>query len=174
MFHANATGVFSSRKTEPATRETAAFRFLAGTLSPDHDTTAAFRKTFLPELQGLFVPLLWLAREARVLEPRNLSLDGAKIHAAASKSKAVSYGRFLSLEAQWREEVQQHFALAEQAGAVAVPEGTQWPAELARREARLARLAEAKAVLEARLPGARAPGAPSPACSGPGGAPAGS
>ena len=61
LCYAYATGVFSSRKIELATRETDAFRFLAGTLSPDHDTTAAFRKTFLPELQGLFVPRLRLA-----------------------------------------------------------------------------------------------------------------
>ena len=61
FFHAYATGVFSSRKIEQATRETATFRFLAGTLFRHHDTTAAFRKMFLPQLQGLFVPLLRLA-----------------------------------------------------------------------------------------------------------------
>src|ERR1700712_281032 len=49
LFYAYATGTFSSRKIEQATKETAAFRFLAGNLSPDHDTIAAFRKTFLPE-----------------------------------------------------------------------------------------------------------------------------
>ncbi len=150
LFYAYATGVFSSRKIEQATRETAAFRFLAGTFSPDHDTIAAFRKSFLPELQGLFVQLLLLAQEAGVLELGTLSLDGTKIHADASKSKAVSYRRLLALEAKLREEVQQLFTLAEQADTATVPEGMQLPAEIARREARLARLAAAKAVLEAR------------------------
>src|ERR1044071_5896722 len=55
LYYAYASGVFASRKIEQGTKETAAFRFLAGNLSPDHDTLATFRKSFLPELKGLFV-----------------------------------------------------------------------------------------------------------------------
>src|SRR5438445_4075192 len=57
LFYGYATGVFSSRKIERATSESAPFRFLAGHLHPDHDTLATFRKTFLPQLKGLFVQL---------------------------------------------------------------------------------------------------------------------
>ena len=59
-----ATGVFSSRKIERATYEAVPFRFIAGNLHPDHDTLAAFRRTFLPELKELFVQVLLLAQEA--------------------------------------------------------------------------------------------------------------
>ncbi len=150
LFYAYATGIFSSRKIEQATRETAAFRYLAGNLSPDHDTLAAFRKQFLPELHGLFVQILLLAQEMGVLELGNLSLDGTKVHADASKSKAVSYQRLLQIEAQLQEEVAHLFALAEKADTSAVPEGMHLPHEIARREERLKRLAEAKIALEAR------------------------
>jgi transposase len=149
LFYAYATGVFSSRKIEQATKETAAFRFLAGNYSPDHDTLAAFRKQFLPQLKDLFVQILLLAQQMGLGELGNISLDGTKIHADASKSKAVSYKRLLEIEALLQAEVQQLFALAEQADS-ALPEGMNLPQELARREDRLKRLAEAKAVLEAR------------------------
>lgn len=149
LFYAYATGVFSSRKIEQATRETAAFRFLAGNYAPDHDTIAAFRKQFLPQLKDLFVQILLLAQQMGLIEIGNISLDGTKIHADASKSKAVSYKRLLEIEALLLAEVQQLFALAEQADS-SLPEGMDLPQELARRQDRLQRLAEAKAVLLAR------------------------
>lgn len=150
LFYGYATGVFSSRKLERATYESLPFRFLAGNLHPDHDTLAQFRKGFLPELQELFVQILLLAQEAGLVQVGNVSLDGTKIHADASKSHAVSHKRLLESEARLQAEVQELFALSEAADAGAVPPGMSLPEELARREARLARLAEAKAVLEAR------------------------
>lgn len=150
LFYAYANGVFSSRKIEQGTRETAPFRYLAGNLSPDHDTIAAFRKNFLPELQALFVQILLLAQEAGVLKLGNISLDGTKIHADASKSKAVSYKRLLEIEAKLQAEVTQLFTLAQNADTRIVPEGMDAPYEIARREDRLKRLAEAKVVLQAR------------------------
>jgi transposase len=150
LFYAYATGVFSSRKIEQATKETAAFRYLAGNLSPDHDTIAAFRKQFLKELQDLFVQILLLAQEMGLLEMGNISLDGTKIHADASKSKAVSYKRLQEIQLLLEAEVLELFALAEQADKHALPEGMHFPQEIARREERLKRLAEAKAVLESR------------------------
>jgi transposase len=150
LFYGYATGVFSSRKLERATYETIPFRFIAGNLHPDHDTLATFRKTFLPELKDLFVQLLLLAQAAGVLKLGNISLDGTKIHADASKSKAVSYKRLLALEAHLRAEVEQLFALSEQADQGHQPSGLVVSDEIAIRQQRLARLAEAKAVLQAR------------------------
>lgn len=150
LFYGYATGVFSSRKLERATFETVPFRFLAGNLHPDHDTLATFRKTFLPELKDLFVQVLLLAQVAGVLKLGNISLDGTKIHADASKSKAVSYQHLLALEAHLRTEVDALFALSEQADQGDLPDGLVVRNEIALRQARLARLAEAKAVLEVR------------------------
>ena len=150
LFYAYATGVFSSRKIEQGTRETVAFRYLAGNYTPDHDTLAAFRKQFLPELQDLFVQILLLAQQTGLLTLGNLSLDGTKIHADASKSKAVSYKRLLEIQAKLQQEVAELFALAEHSDTRAVPEGMDAPYEIARRQERLKQLAHAKTVLEER------------------------
>jgi transposase len=150
LLYGYATGVFSSRKIERATHEAVPFRFIAGNLHPDHDTLATFRRTFLPELKDLFVQVLLLAQEAGVLKLGTISLDGTKVHADASKRNAVSYKRLRELEAQLRTEVEELFALGEQSEQPEVPDGLVVREEIGRREDRLARLAEAKAVLEAR------------------------
>ncbi len=150
LFYGYATGVFSTRKIERATYETVPFRFIAGNLHPDHDTLATFRKTFLPELKDLFVQVLLLAQVAGVLKLGNISLDGTKIHADASKSKAVSYKHLLALSTHLRAEVDELFALSERVDQGEMPDGLVVSDEIAREQARLAKLAEAKAVLEAR------------------------
>jgi transposase len=152
LFYGYATGVFSSRKIEQATYESIPFRYIAGDLHPDHDTIANFRKTFLTEIQELFVQILLLAEAAGVLQLGNISLDSSKVHADASKSKAVSYKRLVELEVQLRQEVAELFTLGEQAdqGEMQLPEGLVVQDEITLREKRLAGLAKAKAVLEAR------------------------
>src|SRR4030066_973107 len=68
LFYGYATGLFSSRKVEKATYESIPFRFIAGGMHPAHDTIAHFRKTFLAEIQELFVQILLLAQAAGVLK----------------------------------------------------------------------------------------------------------
>jgi transposase len=152
LFYGYATGVFSSRKLERATSESIPFRFVAGGWHPDHDTIAHFRKTFLTEVQDLFVQILLLAQAAHVLKLGNISLDGSKIHADASKSHAVSYKHLLDLELQLRQEVSELLALGERAdhGELTLPDDLVIPDEVALRQERLLNLAQAKAVLEAR------------------------
>ena len=150
LFYGYTTGVFSSRKIERATYESIPFRFIAGGLHPDHDTIANFRKTFLPQITELFVQVLVVARGMGLLNLGNISLDGSKIHADASKSHAVSYGRLLTLEQHLRTEVEELLALAEQVDQGDLPEGLDVVVEIALRQERLANLAQAKAVLEAR------------------------
>jgi hypothetical protein len=83
-------------------------------LLPDHDTLATFRRTFLPELKELFVQVLLFAQETGVLTLGMISLDGTKIHADASRHKAVSSKRLRGLETQLRTEVEELFVLSEQ------------------------------------------------------------
>jgi transposase len=150
LFYGYATGVFSSRKIEKATYESIPFRFIAGGLHPDHDTIAHFRKTFLEEISNLFAQVLVIAHEMGVLKLGNISVDGSKIHADASKSHAVSYGRLLELEQQLSREVKELMELGERTDKQDLPEGLEVETEIALREKRLANLAQAKAVLEAR------------------------
>jgi transposase len=152
LFYGYSTGVFSSRKMEKATYESIPFRFIAGGLHPDHDTIANFRKTFLEEIKDLFVQVLLLAQAAGVFKLGNISLDGSKIHADASKSHAVSYKRLIELDTQLRTEVNELVTVGEQAdqGEIQLPEGLIIEDEIAIRQERLANLAKAKAVLEER------------------------
>ena len=125
---------------------------MAGGLHPEHDTLANFRKTFLGDIHGLFVQVLLLAQEVGVLKMGNISLDGSKIHADASKHKAVSHKRLLVLAARLRTEVHELLSLGESAdqGEVILPGGLVIADEIARRQLGLENLAKAKAVLEAR------------------------
>jgi len=150
LLYGYATGVFSSRKIEKATYESIPFRFIGGGLHPDHDTLAHFRKTFLADLKAVFVQVLLVAQEAGALNLGNISLDGSKLHADASKSHAVSYKRLLELESQLRQEVDELFALGEQLEQSDLPDGLDLADEIAFREGRLVNLAQAKQVLEAR------------------------
>jgi transposase len=148
LFYGYATGVFSSRKIERATYESVPFRFIAGNWHPDHDTLANFRRSFLTEFKEFFVQVLLLAQEAGVLQLGTISLDGSKVHADASKHNAVSYKRLQELEIQLRREVEELVARVEQSEEM--PEGLVISEEIARRETQLARLAEAKEVLQVR------------------------
>ena len=107
-------------------------------------------RRFCPNWLALFVQVLLLAQETGVLKLGNISLDGSKIHADASKSSAMSHKRLLEQEANLRREVHELFALAEQADRQPLPDGLVPSDEIAIRQDRLVRLAQAKKVLEAR------------------------
>jgi transposase len=150
LVYGYATGVFSSRKLERATYDSVAFRFVAANQHPDHDTIAAFRRRFLKPIEALFVEVLQLAREMGVLKLGTIALDGTKIHANASRHSALSYEHAGRIEAQLQAEVAELMAKAEAADQADVPDGMSIPDELARREQRLAEIARAKAIIEAR------------------------
>jgi hypothetical protein len=89
-----------------------------------------------------------LARE--MLRMGTVALDGTKIHANASRHSALSYEYAGKIEAQLKAEVADLLAKAEAADRSDLPDGLSIPDELARREERLAKLAEARAKIEAR------------------------
>jgi transposase len=150
LVYGYATGVFSSRKLERATYDSVAFRFIAANEHPDHDTIATFRRRFLKEIEGLFVQVLEVAREIGLLTMGTVALDGTKIHANASRHSALSYEHAGRIEAQLKAEVAELLAKAEAADRSDIPDSLSIPDELARREERLAKLAAARAKIEAR------------------------
>ena len=150
LFYGYATGVFSSRQIEKKTYSSIPYLYIAGGLHPDHDTINTFRKDFLVEIKPLFVQILLIAQAAEVLELSHISLDGTKIHADASKSKAVSYKRLLELEAHLQAEVEELFILGQQAEQTKLPDGLNLVTEIAFRRERLFNLSQAKAVLKLR------------------------
>jgi len=150
IIYGYATGVFSSRNLERATYDSVAFRFIAANEHPDHDTIATFRRRFLPQIEALFVQVLGVAREMGVLKLGTVALDGTKIHANASRHSALSHEHASQIEAQLKAEVADLLGRAEAADQADVADGMSIPEELSRREKRLAEIARAKAVIEAR------------------------
>ena len=149
LIYGYATGIFSSRKIEHATYDSVAFRYIAADTHPDHTTLANFRKNNRNEFEALFVQVLVVAKEMKLLKLGNVSLDGSKVKANASKHRALSYAHVLKLEAQLKAEVEQLMNQAE------VSDNTPYnnmdiPAELARREDRLREISLAKIKIEAR------------------------
>jgi transposase len=149
-------GVFSSRKIQKRLQEDIPFRVLAAGNAPDFRTISDFRKIHLEALQGLFEQVLAMALEAGAMKLGQVSLDGTKIKANASKHKAMSYGRMQEKEQQLKAEVEQLLAQAEAADAEEDEQhgrgrrGDELPEELRRRESRLEKIKDAKKVLEQR------------------------
>jgi len=150
LIYGYATGVYSSRRIEAATYESIAFRYIGANTQPDHDSLCTFRKRFAKEIEALFVQVLGIARQMKLLKLGTIALDGTKIHANASRHSALSYGHAQKIEAQLEAEVKELLARAEAADQEPLPEGLSIPAELARREERLAAIRQAKAQIEAR------------------------
>jgi transposase len=92
LFYGYATGIFSSRGLERATYELIPVIYLTGNTHPDHNSINAFRKRFLGELKGLFTQILLRAYALGVVRLGDVSLDGTKVHAQASKHKAMRVG----------------------------------------------------------------------------------
>jgi transposase len=156
LLYGYCVGVFSSRRIQKRLVEDVAFRVLAAGNQPDFRTISDFRKLHLQALEELFQQVLRLVLEVGALKLGRVALDGSKVKANASKHKAMSYGRMEESEKRLREEVQK---LMKQAEAADEEEdkrygrerhGEELPEELQRRETRIARIQEAKKVLEER------------------------
>ena len=148
-------GVFSSRRIQKRRPEDLGFKVWAAGNEPDFRTISDFRKIHLAALQGLFEQVLEMALESGAVKVGRVSLDGTKVKANASKHKAMSYGRMQEKQRQLREEVKQLLAQAEAADEeedrrYGNQRGDELPAELQRRETRLAKIKQAKKVVEQR------------------------
>ncbi len=149
------TGVFSSRRIQKRLGEDVPFKVLAAGNQPDFRTISDFRKIHIETLQNLFEQVLAMALECGAIKLGRVSLDGTKLKANASKHKAMSYGRMKEKQQQLKEEVKQLLEQAETADEAedrqyGSQRGDELPEELQRRETRLAKIKEAKKVLEQR------------------------
>ena len=151
MVYAYATGTFSSRKIARKLFEDVAFRVLAADNFPAHRTIRDFRALHLAEFTELFVQVVRLAREMGLVKLGTIAVDGTKIKANASRHKAMSYGRMQSAEAELKAQIE---ALVQKAASADEAEKNEpdldIPAEIERRQERLAAIAAAKGRLEER------------------------
>ena len=155
LVYAYSVGVRSSRKIAAACKRNLAFRAIVGNDRPDFRTISDFRKIHLAALRPLFLEVPRLAGEMGMVKLGNLSTDGTKIGANASRHKAMSYGYMNQRTEQLEAEIEQLFMEAEQLdaeqdAALGNRRGDELPDELKRREERLVKIREAKARLEAQ------------------------
>jgi transposase len=151
LVYGYATGLFSSRKIAKKLHEDVAFRVLAAGNFPAHRTIRDFRALHLKELSDLFVQVVRLAREMGLVKLGTIAVDGTKVKANASRHKAMSYGHMLKAEAELKAQIDALLKRAQQADEAEKNEPElDLPAEIARREARLAAITQARQRLEQR------------------------
>jgi transposase len=148
-------GVRSARKLARLARQEATFVYLAGGGQPNYRTLARFRRDNAKAFTAVFQETVVLALRLGLARLGHVALDGTKLKANTSKHKAMSYGRMRQREAQLKEEIAR---LVEQAETQDTAEDQEYGAdsdgysvteELARREARLAKIQAAREHLEA-------------------------
>jgi transposase len=162
LIYGYSTGVRSSRAMERRCVDDVGFRFLAADCAPDFRSIARFRRRHLDALAGLFVQALRLAQKLGMVKMGRVALDGTKLEANASRHKAMSYSRLVDKEEKVEAEIAELegrvAALLADAETVDVAEDARFgvdgkdvdlPAELDRREKRLARMQAARAQIEA-------------------------
>ena len=155
LLYAYCVGVFSSRKIAQACERNLAFIAIVGEDRPDFRTISDFRKLHLEAFCDVFVQVLRIAGEAGLVKLGNVSTDGTKLQGNASRHKAMSYGYMQKEVERLREDIealvtQAYQQDAEDDAALGSRRGDELPAELARREDRLATIEAAMRRLEAR------------------------
>jgi len=153
LIYAYCVGVFTSRKIALACERNLAFIAIVGDERPDFRTISDVRKDHLEAFIELFVDVLRLAKEAGMVTLGNVSMDGTKLQGNASRHKAMSYGYMKKEVERLREDIE---ALVTQAfqqdeadeAALGSRRGDELPAELERRETRLAAIEAALQRLE--------------------------
>jgi transposase len=155
LLYSYCQGVYSSRRIARACEERVDVMAVTGMQRPDFRTINTFRQRHLSALQALFVQVLQLCQRAGLVELGHVALDGTKVHANASKHKAMSYGRMPKAEAELQAEVARWLKTAEATDAREDAElgsdrrGDELPAWVADKQQRLERIRAAKAALEA-------------------------
>jgi transposase len=155
LLYAYCVGVFSSRKIAQACERNLAFIAIVGQERPDFRTISDFRKLHLDAFRDVFVHMLRVAGEAGMVKLGNVATDGTKLQGNASRHKAMSYGYMRKEGDRLREDIEALVTRAyqqdtEDDAALGSRRGDELPAELARREARLATIEAAMQRLEAR------------------------
>ena len=155
LLYAYCVGVFASRKIALACERHLAFLAIVGTERPDFRTLSDFRQQHLEAFKDVFVQVVRLAGAAGLVKLGNVSTDGTTIQGHASRHQAMSYGYMQKEVERLREEREALVTAAYQQdeaeeAALGSRRGDELPAELARREERVARIEAAMRRLEAQ------------------------
>src|SRR5829696_2015712 len=142
LIYAYSHGVRSSRAIERLCGRDAGYRFIVGEHAPDHSVIARFRRRHAERLEGVFLRVLEMCRDAGLIRLGLVVLDGTKLEANRSAATiGEQIGRMLA-EAETVDVGEDRL--------FGTGGGDELPKDLARREDRLSRLRACKAELERR------------------------
>jgi transposase len=93
LFYAYASGIFSSRNIAKALGENVAFIYLAAWQRPDFRTINNFRKNNLDQIKDLFVQIVQICQQLKMVKLGHISIDGSKFKANAADRKTYDRKR---------------------------------------------------------------------------------
>jgi transposase len=156
LLYALCRGVYSSRRIEASCEERVDFMAVTGRGTPDHSTICKFRNDHRQALSELFLQVLSLCRQAGLAKLGHVALDGTKVQANASKHSAMSYKRMKEAEPELAAKVEEWMAQAQAVDEAEDAEhgpgnrGDTIPSHIQAKIRKLAKIREAKALLEER------------------------
>src|SRR5262249_10970245 len=126
---------------------------IVGEERPDFRTISDFRKLHLEAFKAVFVQVVRLAGEAGVVELGKVLTGGAENQGNASRHKAMGYGDMEQEVGRLREGIEgvvgeANWEEQDEEAALGSRRGDELPAELSRRETRLAKIEAAMRRLE--------------------------
>ena len=93
LFYAYASGIFSSRNIAKALGKNIAFIYLAAWQRPDFRTINNFRKNNLEQIEDLFVQIVHICQQLKMVKLGHISIDGSKFKANAADRKSYDRDR---------------------------------------------------------------------------------
>jgi len=155
--YAATQGVYSGRELARRVRRDLAFRFLVGDGPvPDFRTLNRFRVRHREDFAAVLRETVRLAQAAGLVRLGLVAIDGTKLRANTSRSKALSHRRMVEAEARLETEITRLLARLDEVNAAEDAEHGEdddgsggLPAELQDRERRRAKLRAVRAQLEA-------------------------
>jgi transposase len=147
LLYSYCLGERSSRRIERLCEQDITFRVLTANSKPDHATIARFRKQHIALLEDIFVEVLKLCKEAKLVKLGVVALDGTKMVANASLSANRTSS---SLEMEVKKMFQEAEAIDTKEDKLYAENrrGDELPEELQDPRSRLARLKQCKARLD--------------------------
>ncbi len=147
-------GVYSGRELSRRLHYDLRFRYLAAGLRPNFRTINRFRDRHHKDFRDVFLQTLKVAQTMGLLKLGQVAIDGTKIRANTSRSKAMSHGRMVEAEERLSDEIEQIVAQMDELNDAEEEEygdddgGGGLPEELQLREQRRERIRAAREQLE--------------------------
>ena len=147
LFYAYASGIFSSRKIAKAVRENVVFIYLAAWQRPNFRTINNFRKNNLKELGDLFVQIVHICQNLKMIKLGHISIDSSRFKANAADRRTYDRKR---IKREMKRLLDQAEKEDQEEDALFGPDktGDELPKEIRKRKHRIEKLEEIRKQLD--------------------------